>query len=1109
MQIAQFDIQHAEKVLRNFRSRYGPHVFALACHAAVPNALTPDLLQSIRVNFHLDRGSYGKDVHWEDGVRFLLSEVVEPVGENIYEMDVEVRRQFVKRLRYGCQLDIGDTKQDDKQVKAVSTFLLSYYEHVLKQSEHPQYGLARVQEITAYAYLDPEVAYRELREEFERLGRAGKSSERMRLAALVESLRDQFEDRMDELVQYARSWQYEIHQHEGGLRSAMKPLIESDQERPQGTGVKMPVPEKMYRQLRAEQIARDPEGEARRRIEAWETEGAGPLDLSGIGLTALPEELFFHPQIESLDLSGNQLELLSEDIARLKSLRTLLLSRNQIRVIPKSLSDLPNLETIDLSHNKLRRFPEGWWANGRLEKVDLSHNLFGSIPDRILEQGFDLKLQGNELPMTSISNPPSSYQNVQQQVQETSEPEILGDRGAFYRNLKEAMGKMEAGEQRVIKLLVWSLPTGFGDNPIRSLAMGQERHITLASSEGALGSQYFLFGRHMGLTADSLLHIHEFPLGLAAGVQPFVNHNCIVVLNLLRTTAEDEGHAMEQWISSLPSSIPLHLAVFVWNPRDPYLLELADRMRERYRIKELLLLNPFNAVDKERFFDLPQERFRRNPLKVPSRGAFQRLLNVLFKDEFIRETDFSEVPDSSFEGEGAYGNYFDTDLLLSFGELEPLKQSVQGADYWAPHAMSQYLRRVVGESNQTMTRQSFLNALDISFLGTDNAEHLLEKGVEWGWLGRDGRGDIMVLPRPFKGFRPAQRGAFPTTLRASFDHLSPRLLLELLQSTTLGNYRLADGLDNFETQDEMRQGQWNVWRSNFELNEIQVYFSSESIPTSQIEDIRQHIMNAWQSLANGYTGESSPPAPQFWIQSTHPAEVQCHLDSLLAIHAKGKASFAAFDEYRWHKILRILGRDTVKSPVTVPSKRKFVLVYAREDFEHVFAILQRFEASFEKKRPSKSGPKRMIFPYTPDLYRPQRNPGFGNILAPPEKIVLYLTEHFMRSPQCMAYFMGAVSEMSFEDPRKKTVILSPLDFGSDEKVDQWTEYLRAHWEEVKERPVPVVEGRTQAHPRSLESESAHFISRSIHRFMDMERYDYIFHDPSQLSFLLKYLEENL
>jgi len=102
---------------------------------------------------------------------------------------------------------------------------------------------------------------------------------------------------------------------------------------------------------KAYRTARERIGEGARRPEQQE------LDLSGLGLTALPPEIARLTALQTLDLSGNQLSSLPPEIARLTALQTLYLSGNQLSSLPPEIAQLTALQSLYLGDNQLSSLP--------------------------------------------------------------------------------------------------------------------------------------------------------------------------------------------------------------------------------------------------------------------------------------------------------------------------------------------------------------------------------------------------------------------------------------------------------------------------------------------------------------------------------------------------------------------------------------------------------------------------------------------------------------------------------------------------------------------------------------------------------------------------------
>lgn len=164
--------------------------------------------------------------------------------------------------------------------------------------------------------------------------------------------------------------------------------------------------------------------EARRRIAEVQATGATTLDLNGLRLTTLPDELWHLTWLEELDvgyseereltdaiqdwgnLANNQLLELPSALGYLKALRvlklrynrlaslptafgeltaleTLDLSNNQFAILPYILRRLPTLLTLNLSHNYLTSLDEGIGQLTVLQTLDLSHNCLTDLPNAL------------------------------------------------------------------------------------------------------------------------------------------------------------------------------------------------------------------------------------------------------------------------------------------------------------------------------------------------------------------------------------------------------------------------------------------------------------------------------------------------------------------------------------------------------------------------------------------------------------------------------------------------------------------------------------------------------------------------------------------------------
>ena len=110
--------------------------------------------------------------------------------------------------------------------------------------------------------------------------------------------------------------------------------------------------------------------EAVRRIDQTAEEKLTELDLSGLGLEELPQQIGKCTQLEILVLGkwdekkikrvGNQLTKFPDDVLQLTNLKILNLSYNEITSIPESLGQMSNLTLLNFFGSKITSIPESF-----------------------------------------------------------------------------------------------------------------------------------------------------------------------------------------------------------------------------------------------------------------------------------------------------------------------------------------------------------------------------------------------------------------------------------------------------------------------------------------------------------------------------------------------------------------------------------------------------------------------------------------------------------------------------------------------------------------------------------------------------------------------------
>ena len=140
--------------------------------------------------------------------------------------------------------------------------------------------------------------------------------------------------------------------------------------------------------------------EAAKRIAEVRSEEAIELNLTGLGLTALPTEIAALTQLQTLSLSSNQLTVLPTEIAALTLLQELKLNHNQLTVVPPEIAALAQLQTLELNDNQLKALPPDIAALAQLQTLKLNDNQLTVLPPEIgrLDKLNDLSIDNNPLP---------------------------------------------------------------------------------------------------------------------------------------------------------------------------------------------------------------------------------------------------------------------------------------------------------------------------------------------------------------------------------------------------------------------------------------------------------------------------------------------------------------------------------------------------------------------------------------------------------------------------------------------------------------------------------------------------------------------------------------
>ena len=129
-----------------FERRFGPRHLKLACHAALPLILSPELVNLIHLNF-LER----EGIPWVAEVDLLLSPLCRPVDEGLYEVEPAIREVLLVELenQFGWERSFS-----------LARFLQFYL--AKKVGLKLRSEIIQTQRWIAQAYLDPDLVVQEM-----------------------------------------------------------------------------------------------------------------------------------------------------------------------------------------------------------------------------------------------------------------------------------------------------------------------------------------------------------------------------------------------------------------------------------------------------------------------------------------------------------------------------------------------------------------------------------------------------------------------------------------------------------------------------------------------------------------------------------------------------------------------------------------------------------------------------------------------------------------------------------------------------------------------------------------------------------------------------------
>ncbi|MEQ8464418.1 AAA-like domain-containing protein [Coleofasciculus sp. E1-EBD-02] len=211
-----------------FAKQFGEAHLNLACHAAFPLVLTPDLLYQIWATFI-------PETPWAAVARLLLSRLCRQVGYEMYEMDIPVRNLLLRELQ----------EQFGKQrLEELGAFLIDYVAQQLTEDDPATQDLREAQEWTALAYTQPAEAGRKLAEVLSECVKREKRdmAEVLRLTSLVETYAEPLEEfGFKPLLLYSQAMKSFILDDIASAKAQFDKVLE-DSSQEEIIGIQLPIP---------------------------------------------------------------------------------------------------------------------------------------------------------------------------------------------------------------------------------------------------------------------------------------------------------------------------------------------------------------------------------------------------------------------------------------------------------------------------------------------------------------------------------------------------------------------------------------------------------------------------------------------------------------------------------------------------------------------------------------------------------------------------------------------------------------------------------------------------------------------------------------------------
>nr|MBP6472828.1 CHAT domain-containing protein [Chloroflexota bacterium] len=152
--MSSYKTRQAQRAIDRFAERYGQARLDFACHAALPLALTPDLLYALWFNFNEDVNGLPLNIPWIAVANLLLSPLCQEIGYELYAIEQPIRDVLAQKL-------IDNERFGLRRAQQIAQFLDQYVDRFFISDDLDTQELGQAQRMAAYAFANPQqlVAY--------------------------------------------------------------------------------------------------------------------------------------------------------------------------------------------------------------------------------------------------------------------------------------------------------------------------------------------------------------------------------------------------------------------------------------------------------------------------------------------------------------------------------------------------------------------------------------------------------------------------------------------------------------------------------------------------------------------------------------------------------------------------------------------------------------------------------------------------------------------------------------------------------------------------------------------------------------------------------------